>query len=111
VKFFLDHDVPAEVEHLLKYWQHEVTKLQDALPITTPDEEVFRFAQRNALIIVSCNRGDFLELAKKAFAEKQQFSGLVILIRRRTRQLECAHLLSLLRRAGESGVMGNINLA
>ena len=34
-----------------------------------------------------------------------------ILIRRRTRQAECAHLLSLLRRADETGLIGNINLA
>jgi hypothetical protein len=36
---------------------------------------------------------------------------LIILIRRSTRQAECAHLLALLRKAGESGIQGNINLA
>jgi hypothetical protein len=37
--------------------------------------------------------------------------GLVILIRRKTRQAECAHLLRLLRSAGESGLAGNVNFA
>jgi hypothetical protein len=52
-----------------------------------------------------------LSLAREAVLKEQPFAGLIILIRRRTRQSEGAHLLSLLRRAGESGVSGNINLA
>jgi hypothetical protein len=52
-------------------------------------------------------------LARAAFEAKppHPFHGLIILIRRRTRQEECAHLLALLRRAGETGVARNINLA
>ncbi len=60
---------------------------------------------------MTCNRSHFLELAKLAIAGGRPFAGLIILIRRRTRQAECAHLLSLLRRAGEAGLAGNINLA
>lgn len=33
----------------------------------------------------------------------QPFSGMIVLIRRRSRQSECAHLLQLLGRTGESG--------
>jgi hypothetical protein len=63
------------------------------------------------LPIISCNRNHFLTLAHGAVAAptSSPFAGLIVLIRRRTRQAECAHLLSLLRRAGENGIIGNIN--
>jgi hypothetical protein len=37
--------------------------------------------------------------------------GLIVLIRRRSRQAECGNLLTLLRQAGESGILCNINFA
>jgi hypothetical protein len=103
--------VPDEVEQLLRYWKHEVRRLREVLPVTAADVAVFEWAQREQRIIVSCNRNHFLELARQAVSKDQPFAGLIILIRRRTRQSECAHLLSLLRRAGDSGVSGNVNLA
>ena len=111
MRFFLDHDVPEEVCQLLLFWRHDTQRLRDALPISTPDTRVFEYAQEQRRIIVSCNRGDFLALAKQAIAGARPFADLIILIRRRSRQAECAHLLSLLRRAGESGLTRNINLA
>jgi hypothetical protein len=56
--------------------------------------------------MLTCNRDDFLPLAAK-----RSHPGLIILIRRRTRQSECAHLLRLIDRAGEAGLAGNINFA
>jgi predicted nuclease of predicted toxin-antitoxin system len=111
MKFLLDHDVPDEVEQLLRYWKHDVQRLREVLPITAVDPVVFEFAQREQRIIVSCNRNHFLKLAQDASLKGQPFAGLIVLIRRRTRQSECAHLLSLLRRAEESGLKGNVNLA
>ena len=111
MKFFLDHDVPDEVERLLRFWKHDVLRLREALPVTTPDDQVFSFGQRQQRIIISCNRQHFLALAREAISRQIPFPGLIILIRRRTRQAECAHILSLLRRAGETGLSGNINLA
>jgi len=111
VKFLLDHDVPDEVEQLLRYWKHDTQRLRDVLPITTADEKIFTFAQQQHRIIISCNRNHFLKLAREAAAKGKPFAGLIILIRRRTRQSEGGHLLSFLRRAGESGITGNINLA
>jgi hypothetical protein len=58
------------------------------------------------MLMLICNRDDFLELAAR-----HSHPGLIILIRRRTRHAECAHLLALLTRAGESGLNGNINFA
>lgn len=92
-------------------WGHEVTVLRDVLSITTPDEEVFRYAQRAGLTIISCNRAHFLALAQSAIQTQAEFAGLIILIRRRSRPSECAHLLRLFRQAGESGLSGNINFA
>ncbi len=111
MRFLLDHDVPGDVAHLLRYWGHEVTVLRGVLPITTPDEEVFAHAQREGLTLISCNRAHFLVLAERAIQTQAAFAGLIILIRRRSRQAECAQLLRLLRQAGESGLSGNLNFA
>ena len=111
MRFFLDHDVPDEVGQLLRFWKHDAQRLRDALPVTAPDAEVFEFAQNEGRIIISCNRNHFLRLAREACAQGRPFAGLIIMVRRRTRQAECAHLLSLLHRAGEKGLAGNINLA
>lgn len=113
MKFLLDHDVPDEIAQVLKYVGHEVTLVREALAASASDAAVFAFAQTHRLIIVTCNRGHFLALARAAFDAEppRPFSGLIILVRRRTRQAECAHLLALLRRAGESGLSGNINIA
>jgi predicted nuclease of predicted toxin-antitoxin system len=111
MNFFLDHDVPDEVEQLLRHWKHDVQRLRHVLPVTALDQAVFDFAQQHRRILISCNRNDFLQLARRAIVEEKPFAGLIILVRRRTRQAECAHLLSLLRRAGETGLTGNINLA
>ena len=98
---------------LLRHWGHEPIRLRETLPITASDEEVFAQAQSLRLPIISCNRDHFLALAQAAVAAQppRPFAGLIVLIRRRTRQSECAHLLSLLRQAGENGIFGNINFA
>lgn len=111
MKFLLDHDVPGEVAHLLRHWGHDAVSLRHVLPITTPDEEVFRHAQAEERIIISCNRAHFLALAEQAIVIQQSFPGLIVLIRRRSRQAECAHLLQLLRQAGKTGLTHNINFA
>jgi predicted nuclease of predicted toxin-antitoxin system len=111
VRFLLDHDVPAEVDHLLRHWGHDAQPLCQALPITAPDQQVFQFAQTQGRIILSCNRAHFLALARDALQISQPFPGLIVLIRRRSRQSECAHLLQLLGRAGETGLANNINFA
>ena len=107
----LDHDVPGEVAGLLRHWSHDAVSLRQVLAVTTPDEGVFRHAQSEGRIIISCNRAHFLALAEQAIAAQHSFSGLIVLIRRRSRQAECSHLWQLLRRAGETGLSNNINFA
>ena len=55
MKFLLDHDVPAEIGHLLRYWEHNVTVLRTVLPVTASDEEVghaMAFAFRELKLVV-----------------------------------------------------------
>ena len=106
MNFFLDHDVPADVGRVLRLKGHTVELLEEALPKRTDDLAAMRYAAGRGLIIITCNRRDFLRLA-----ETEPHSGLIILIRRRTRIAECAALLRFLERAGEAGISGNINFA
>jgi len=106
VKFLLDHDVPAAVKDALERHEHDVIRLTDLLPRTASDETVFAAAQSNQRVMITCNRDDFLGLAAKG-----PHLGLIILIRRRSPQAECANLLRLIRKAGEQGLRGNINFA
>jgi predicted nuclease of predicted toxin-antitoxin system len=106
VRFFLDHDVPAEIARVLRTERHEVVELRDVMNTTASDEDVFHQARTLGMLMLTCNRDDFL-----ALAALHPHPGLIVLIRRRTRHAECAHLLALLDRAGESGLAGNINFA
>jgi predicted nuclease of predicted toxin-antitoxin system len=106
VKFLLDHDVPDDVIYSLLALGHGVQKLRDVLPATAPDDEVLQMASKQKSILITCNRDDFLAIAKD-----HANPGIVILIRRRSRALERAALIQLLDRAGETGIRGNINFA
>ena len=106
MRFFLDHDVPADVARVLRHEGHEVVELREVLDVESCDEDAFAYARRRAMFMITCNRDDFLALAAAC-----QHPGLIVLFRRRTRQVECAHLLALIDRAGETGLMGNINFA
>lgn len=106
MRFFLDHDVPVEIGRVLRREGHEVIELREALPVMAVDSEVFDCAREHGLFLVTCNRDDFLSLAAS-----HPNPGLIILIRRRTRQAECGHLLGLLERAGEEGIRRNVNFA
>lgn len=69
MRFFLDHDVPEEAAHLLRYHGHAVTLLRDVLPLTAPDEKVFAHAVEQGMVMVTCNRNDFLEEKKREQVE------------------------------------------
>jgi hypothetical protein len=66
-------------------------------------DKVFNYLCKQKALLITCNRDDLLKLAPGEHA------GLIVLMRRRSRQAECAHLLTLLQRAGEDGIRGNIN--
>ena len=106
MRFFLDHDVPADIARVLRQEGHDVLELRNALPVNVSDQEVFRFAWEQNRLILTCNRDDFL-----ALAAVEPFHGIIVLFRRHTRQSECGHLLRLFQLAGESGLAKNINFA
>ncbi len=106
MRFFLDHDVPGEVARVLRHEGYEVTELREVLAVRATDVEVFNYVREHGLMLITCNRDDFLSLAAQ-----QSNPGIIILVRRRSRHVECAHLLALLKRAGESGLIHNVNFA
>lgn len=106
MKFLLDHDVPEEMYRTLRNQGHEAVRVRDVLSIDTSDSKVFETAQANQQVMLTCNRQDFLQLASS-----RPHEGLVVLVRRRSRQAEIAALLRLLRGAGETGLRHNVNFA
>ena len=104
--FLLDQDVPDAVARVIQQAGHTALRLRELLPTDSPDDAVLAFAHDREAILVTCNRDDFLTLAKQ-----QPHAGIVILIRRPTRVAECSNFLRLLQTAGESGLRNNINFA
>ncbi|MDQ6631879.1 MAG: DUF5615 family PIN-like protein [Verrucomicrobiota bacterium] len=106
MNFFLDHDVPGELGAMLRQKGHTVEILKDVLPIRTDDLVALHYAVGKNQIVITCNRRDFLRLAKT-----ERHLGIILLVRRHSRIAECAAVLQLLIRAGESGIANNINFA
>lgn len=106
MRFLFDHDVPEELAYCLEALGHEVVRLRHVRPATMRDEDVLRLAAEQGCVLITCNRDDFL-----AAAQRVPHSGIVILIRRKSRLAERAALLRLLDAAGQQGLAGNINFA
>jgi predicted nuclease of predicted toxin-antitoxin system len=104
--FLLDHDTPDDIAYSLQELGHQAVYLRDVLPIETEDSEILGYACKHAWIMVTCNRDDFLRLAKS-----EPHVGIIILIRKRRRASERAAIVRLLDKAGESGIANNINFA
>jgi len=106
LKFLLDADVPHEVAWALRKNSHSVVFSVEELGKKAPDLQIWNYAQEIDAITLTCNRDDFLELAG---SDPQ--AGLIILNRKRKRSIEAANVLALIQKAGESGIIGNINFA
>ncbi len=106
MRFLLDHDVPERIGEVLRMAGHEVSFLREVLPRESSDKSILSHALAKRMILISCNRDDFLHLTAT-----MPHSGLIVLIRRKSRIAECAALLRLLECAGERGLMGNVNFA
>jgi predicted nuclease of predicted toxin-antitoxin system len=104
--FFFDHDVPEDAAFALEALGHQVVRLRQILPTTTTDDEVFRYANDNNHILITCNRDDFLSLIGDS-----PFSGLIVLVRRPRRALERAALVQLIERVGDEGLRGAVDFA
>jgi len=106
VKLLFDHDMPDDLGHVLRHLGHTVVLLREVLPNTTPDAEILAYAAHHELVMVTCNRDDFM-----ALAQSQPHHGLIVLFRRKSRAAERAALIRLLEKAGEQGLAQNINFA
>jgi predicted nuclease of predicted toxin-antitoxin system len=106
VNFLFDHDVPQRVGDVVRQEGHSVVLLREVLPLNTADAEVLAYATEHEQILVTCNRDDFL-----ALAHSMTHHGIIILVRRQSRLAESSAILKLLRNAGESGLVKNINFA
>jgi predicted nuclease of predicted toxin-antitoxin system len=106
VTFLFDHDVPDDLGHVLRQLGHTVVLLRDVLPTTAPDTEVLAHAFAHQMIMMTCNRDDFV-----ALAQNQPHHGLIVVFRRKSRTTERAALVRLLESAGEQGLSNNINFA
>lgn len=104
--FLFDDDVPDDLSYLLEHVGHRVMFLRQVLPRGTPDAAVLDYAVQHGLVLVTCNRDDFVTLASE-----RPHHGIVIVIRRRSRAQERAALLRLVDRATETGLANNINFA
>ncbi|MBI2206576.1 MAG: DUF5615 family PIN-like protein [Candidatus Rokubacteria bacterium] len=106
MNFLLDQDVPEELRYLLEHIGHRVRRVREHLPPEAPDTMILDYAFQHDLVVITCNRDDFLRLARE-----RPHHGIVIVIRRRSRAAERAALLRLVERAGIEGLAGNINFA
>ena len=106
MRFLVDHDVPSEIARVLREAGHHVTLVKETPGATAEDVEVLEYAIDNNLVVLTCNRDDFLRLCSG-----RDHCGLIILVRRRTRIAECAAVLKLLAAAGKPGIAGNVNFA
>ena len=104
--FLFDHDVPENCAYALEALGHRVVRLREVLPTDAKDDDVFRFANANGWVLITCNRDDFLALIGDA-----TFAGLIILVRRRNRALERAALIRLVEQSGEAGLQRAIHFA
>jgi predicted nuclease of predicted toxin-antitoxin system len=94
------------VSFLLPQLGDEVILLRNVLSSDSSDEAVLKYARERDCVLLTCNRDDFLHLAKA-----RPHRGIVVLIRRRIRADERAALFRLLERAGAAGFHDNLNLA
>ena len=83
-----------------------VQLLRQVLSPEALDHEVLKYAFDQGMVVITCNRNDFIELSKD-----QEHRGIILIFRRKSRMAEKAALLRLLRAAGESGLADNLNFA
>jgi predicted nuclease of predicted toxin-antitoxin system len=104
--FLLDHDTPDDLVYSLRGLGHQIFHVREALSRKASDEDILTHAHARGWIVITCNRDDYLALARS-----HPHAGVILLIRRRTRVAERAARVQLLDKAGESGIANNINFA
>jgi predicted nuclease of predicted toxin-antitoxin system len=67
---------PVEVAQVLRHEGNEVTELREVLPVRASDVVVFNYTREQGLMLITCNRDDFLSLAAKQSDPCLSFSRL-----------------------------------
>ncbi|MEO7317616.1 MAG: DUF5615 family PIN-like protein [Chthoniobacteraceae bacterium] len=109
--FLLDHDVADQIGAALEPRGLRVVHIREVLAITTPDDEVLRFACEHGRVVITCNRMDFIRLAEARFAVGETIAGLIVVFRQHKTRSKVRNVLRLVENAGEEGILGNINCA
>jgi predicted nuclease of predicted toxin-antitoxin system len=104
--FLLDHDTPDDVAYSLHALGHQAVHVRKVLSERASDEEILKHAHARHWVVITCNRDDYVALVRS-----HPHAGVILLIRRRTRVAERAALVQLLDKAGDSGVVNNVNFA
>lgn len=75
LRFFIDHCVPTSIIESLKEADHDVARLRDHIPATSPDPIVIETAQKFDSILISLN-GDFSDIITYP---PSQYKGIISL--------------------------------
>jgi predicted nuclease of predicted toxin-antitoxin system len=70
---------PVEVAQVPRHKGNEVTELREVLPVRASDVEVFNYTREQGLMLITCNRDDFLSLAAKQFDPCLSFFSFVLI--------------------------------
>lgn len=85
--------------------------LREVLPTDTDDASILQLAIDRGWTVITCNRSDFVTLARVEYAGGREIPGIIAVFRRHRTRDEVAHVLRLLERAGEHGIRGAVNFA
>ena len=107
----MDHDVPDNVVQTLQNLSYRVIRLREILPRTTEDSDIFRTASARSWLLMTCNIRDYAPFAKRELAAGREISGVIFLIRRRTREAECRNIRALHERVDRGGLRGAVHFA
>ena len=75
LRFFIDHCVPTSIIESLEDAEHDVFRLRDHIPATSPDPVVIETVQQFAAILISLN-GDFCDIVTYP---PSQYKGIISL--------------------------------
>ena len=82
IELYLDEDVSILIADLIKARGFSVMTTHQAGNLGKSDAEQFEFAANQKKVLLTHNRVDFENLAKKYFAENKMHYGIIIAVRR-----------------------------
>jgi hypothetical protein len=90
-RLYLDEDVHVGVARIVQGHGYDARTTRDEAMLGTRDVEQLAFASEQSMVLVTHNRTDFEDLARRYFEEGRTHSGIICAVRRPSR--ECARRL------------------